>query len=248
MSEKNFTVRIKVTSKSEKIRKMLKYRLVFFKKSKSYNGVFDDNGCSKVYNADYFDIVWFEIYIGNDLIDKIFVMPTMNGKYNDNSYEVKVKYGEISMNKTIISVGCNKPIAPTTSLKKVSFCEALDLFIKNRSIWTFDNPPDFYSNEIGDEQSYIRSLGIHPNTTDGVDLQYFLVQYRYRRTVDPFTGFLAWSFLTGYIYIGSAFSAYHSKSGVDGYFKDILNDFSGNNAGHDTAVYGLENYKERLCD
>lgn len=167
------------------------------------------------------------------MIDKIFVTPTLNGKYNDNVYKIRAKVSNTRVN--------------LPQKRTVTFCEALRLFINNPSVWTADKPPHLMSGEIGQEQNYIYSLGININTSDGVDLQYFLIQYRYRRTVDAFTGFLAWGFLNGYIIFGSAVSAIKNKVGFAGYWDDVSSDLKGNIAGNSAGYLTLQAYTQMYC-
>ncbi|WP_066802431.1 hypothetical protein [Moraxella oblonga] len=233
-TNQKYTVRLKVAFDDKVIADKVTYQVFYLRKKKTAIEKFDSNGCSKVYETYVNDIVWFEIYLSGKLIDKIFVTPTLNGKYNDNIYKIKTKQPlKIPVNNS--------------KLRTVSFCEALDLFIKNPSVWTVDNPPDLYTREIGQEQDYIRSLGININTNDGVDLQYFLIQHRYRRTVDGFTGFLAWGGLNAYLIFFSGVSAINGKTGFAGYWQDVRNDFKGNTAGFAAGGITLGLYTKMYC-
>lgn len=234
-TNKKYTVRLKVAFDDKAMADKVTYQVFYLRKKKTAIEKFDSNGCSKVYETYVNDIVWFEIYLSGKLIDKIFVTPTLNGKYNDNIYKIKTK---------------QPPKFPVNNpkLRTVSFCEALNLFIKNPSVWTVDKPPHLMKHDIGQETNYIHSLGINANTSDGVDLQYFLIQYRYRRTVDAFTGFLAWGFLNGYAIIFSIPSAIDRGVGLVGYWKDISNDFRGNLAGNSAGYLTLELYKNLYCN
>lgn len=255
MSSNPLTVRIKVTTVDKSLAQFLSYKVYFWGK-KSYSDKFDSNGCSKVYNATKTDIVWFEVILKGVVVDKIFLIPTTNGKYSDNSYILKVLLGKPTLepvNKPTIMRTWDKLLAaklktiPQKPLPKVSFCQALDLFIKNPSEWTADNPRDLESDDIGGEVDYVKSLGINNNTTDGVDLHYFLVQYRYKRTVDATTGFLAWGAMTGYIIGFSGYSAIRDGVSWEGYVKDVKGDMTGNNAGLKSAFVGLKHYYSVVC-
>lgn len=233
MTTPKYTVRLKVVFEDKSMKDKVTYQVFYLRKKKTAVEKFDNYGCSKVYETYVNDIVWFEIYLSGKLIDKIFVTPTLNGKYNDNVYKIKSRMQKASVHDD--------------GLRAVSFCEALKLFIKNPSIWTVPNPPAFYSDEIGKEQDYLRRLGIKFTTIEGVDLQYFLVQYRYRRTVDAFTGFLAWGAMNGYIIIFSGISAINSKASFSGYWRDVKSDISGNIGGHVAGILTLESYTQLLC-
>lgn len=161
-----YTVRLKVLIDNKTLANTITYKVFYLRNKKTAIEKFDNNGCSKIYDADASDIVWFEIYSSGKLLDKVFVTPTLSGKYNDNVYKVKTT--------NILQLATkNSGFQNSRKLKKVSFCEALQLFIQNPSVWTSQNPPDLYTDEIGREQDYIHNLGIEVNTTDGVDLQYF---------------------------------------------------------------------------
>lgn len=234
VQQPKYTVRLKVLIEDKSIKDKITYKVFYLRNKPTAIEKFDNYGCSKVYETYIHDIVWFEIYLSGNLIDKIFVTPTLSSKYNDNVYRIKAKPARF--------VPKEEP-----KLRKVSFCEALQLFIKNPSVWTMNNPPDVYLDEIGKEQNYIASLGIDFNTTDGVDLQYFLVQHRFRRTVDGFTGFLAWAALKEYIIWGSAKSALDNNRSFAGFWKDVSHDLKGNMSGYLAGSYGLELYTRIYC-
>lgn len=235
-----YTVRLKVLIENKAVMDNITYKVFYLRNKKTAIEKFDKNGCSKVYDAEASDITWFEIYLSGKLLDKVFVTPTLSGKYNDNVYKIKTTNILPLATRHFSSQNSRK-------LKKVSFCEALELFIQNPSVWTSPTPPDLYRDEIGREINYIHSLGIEADTTDGVDLQYFLIQHRFRNTVDSFTGFFAWGGLSGYVVIFSGISAVHNNVGFSGYWKDVSNDLKGNMGGFVAASYGLEFYKKLHC-
>ena len=127
----------------------------------------------------------------------------------------------------------------------ITFCEALTKIRDNPN--KFTDGSDLYTGEIGEEQDVLQDLGLPFTTSDGFDLQYFLVQFKFSNSVDPLTAYFGMSAVEWYIVFGSARSAYTRSSGFYGFLNDVAADSRGNKDGHDAARSGLDQYISDHC-
>jgi RHS repeat-associated protein len=131
-----------------------------------------------------------------------------------------------------------------------TFCQALNLIRKDHN--QFTDGSLMVPSKLTQEQDVLQRLKLGPpyDTSDGVDLQYFLVGYN---TADSNGSYqargLAFVFGMNYVVYGSAASAYRDNTGRDAYINDVKADMAGLSLGFITGSlpWGMDIYYKLMC-
>jgi hypothetical protein len=133
-----------------------------------------------------------------------------------------------------------------TRKRIVKFCDALKIIQANQPN-SFTDGSAFRVDDIGTEVDFVSDvLHISNNTSDGVDLHYFLLQYKFTNYFGRAIGLFSVSAMSYYSALGSAASSYQNGT-VKGWLSDVSGDEKGNVEGYNAASIGLSNYISKHC-
>ncbi|GAA5787216.1 hypothetical protein YWS52_35430 [Chitiniphilus shinanonensis] len=140
----------------------------------------------------------------------------------------------------------NNPINYIDPSGLAKFCEALDIIRKSKNQFTdgsFMTPQ-----KLTQEVDVLNSLNLPLTTSDGVDLQYFLVSHSATDSMGTVLGAFAAAGLDGYSWIFSGISAKNNGREFSDYINETATDMQGTANGFQAGREGIDNYYKRICE